>query len=165
MLPGGAERWIEIPEGQPGSWMTLERMASMIRASAPIVETQAARMAAAPPEVIFEWVRSHMLYTPDFNNGDVIEEIKTPEYLLREIAAFGHALGDCDDYVVLLGALYLRQGRTISLTAISRHADQLLDHVYLTVDGVSVDGIVPYPFGWEVPASEVTFRMDYPLAA
>jgi hypothetical protein len=164
MLPGASERWIEIPDGQPGSWMTLERMASMIRAGDPVVDVQAARMAAAPPEVLFEWVRSHMLYTPDFNNGNVIEEIKTPGYLLREIGVFGHALGDCDDYVVLLAALWFRLGYRVALVAISRHADQLLDHVYLTVDGVSADGIVPYPFGWEVPTSEVTFRMDYPLS-
>lgn len=163
MLPGASERWVRIPEGQSGSWVTLGRMADMIYTHDPLVDRLAAQMASAPPVVIFEWVRSHMLYTPDFNNGEVIEEIKTPGYLIQEIAALGKALGDCDDYVVLLAALYLRGGHRVVLVAISRHADQLLDHVYLTVDGVAADGIVRYPFGWEVPASEVTFRMEYPL--
>jgi hypothetical protein len=163
MLPGASERLVEIPDGQAGSWVTLSRMADMIQTPDPLVDVQAARMATAPPAVIFEWVRSHMLYTPDFNNGEIIEEIQTPGYLLREIAALGKALGDCDDYVVLLAALYLRGGHRVVLVAISRYPDQLLDHVYLTVDGVAADGIVRYPFGWEVPASEVTFRMEYPL--
>lgn len=163
MLPGASERWVPIAEGQLGSWQTLERMAAMIRGYDPLVDTAAASFAHSNTLTVFEWVRAHMLYMPDFNNGNVIEEIKTPGYTLREIAAFGQALGDCDDYVVLLGALYKRLGYTVYLVAISRHADQLLDHVYLTVDGVSADGIVPYPFGWEVPASEVTFRMEYPL--
>jgi len=138
-------------------------MADMIHTPDPLVDRWAARFTSAPPVVLFEWVRANMLYTPDFNNGEIIEEIKTPGYLLREIAALGSALGDCDDYVILEGAGYVRTGHRVVLVAISRYADQLLDHVYLTVDGVSADGIVRYPFGWEVPAAEVTFRMEYPL--
>jgi hypothetical protein len=51
--------------------------------------------------------------------------------------------------------------------AISRHEDQLLDHVYgqIQIDGqwVTVDGIVDFPFGWEVPQEEVTNRVEYPI--
>lgn len=163
MLPGASERWIKVPEGHPGSWATLAYMASVIRAPNPRLDAAAAAWGTAPPRTIFEWVRQHMLYMPDFNNGSVIEEIQTPGHTLEEIDRLGRAVGDCDDYVVLLGSLWYRQGRQIVLVAISRHADQLLDHVYLMVDGVAADGIVPEPFGWEVPASEVTYRMEYPV--
>jgi len=163
MLPGAPERWIEVPDGHPGSWMTLAYMAALATAPSPRLDAVAAAWGAAPPRTIFEWVRAHMLYVPDFNNGAVIEEIQTPGHTLDEIGRFGRALGDCDDYVVLLASLFWRRGHRVVLVAISRHADQLLDHVYLTVDGAPADGIVPEPFGWEVPEAEVTYRMDYPL--
>jgi hypothetical protein len=163
MLAGGSERFIEIAEGHAGSMQTLERMRGMILASDPLVDATAKRMQSWSPAIIFEWVRQHMLYMPDFNNGLIIEEIKTPGYLLTEIERFGRAMGDCDDYVVLLGAVYFRQGHSVILKSISRHDDTLLDHVYLSVDGVPADGIVADPFGWEVPSREVTYRMDLPV--
>lgn len=163
MLPGAPERLIEVPEGHPGSWATLAYMARVALAPNPRLDAVAAAWGNAPPSVLFEWVRAHMLYTPDYNNGSIIEEIQTPGHTLDEIARLGRAIGDCDDYVVLLASLYVRRGHRVVLVAISRHVDQLLDHVFLTVDGIAADGIVAEPFGWEVPTSEVTYRMEYPL--
>lgn len=159
MLPGGSERLTQIDDGHAGSFQTLQLMRRFMVTSDPLVDFAAEYLPNAPA-FVFEWVRHHMIYMPDFNNGVIIEEIKTPGYLLREMAAFGSAIGDCDDYVVLLGALYLRQGHTVVLHAISRQTDTLLDHVYLSVDGIVADAIVDHPFGWEVPADEVTYRMD-----
>lgn len=177
MLPQGRDWYKEIAEGNAGSVQTLALMRQMVLAPDPIVD-QAVTDILSQQEVtplspyglakaIFEWVRSHMLYTPDVNNGIVIEELRTPGYTLFEISRLGAAIGDCDDYVILLSALYNRLGYSVTMVAISRYADQLLDHVYLRVkiDGewVTADGIVEYPFGWEVPENEVTNRIEYPI--
>jgi len=163
MLRGARERYVEIAEGNLGSRQTLARMRTLIRTDDPVVDAAATAFGHANIVTVFEWVRAHMLYTPDYNNGIIVEEIKTPGYLLAEIATFGRALGDCDDYVVLLGALYVRRRHRVVLVAVARAMDRLLDHVYLTVDGIAADGIVSDPFGWAVPASEVTHRETLPL--
>ncbi len=169
MLPGASERFIEIPEGIEGSAATLRRMAELIRQPDPVVDDFTDILSAASDDPIqnvrtlYEWVRAKMLYTPDFNNGIIIEEIRTPGYLLHEIVTFGSALGDCDDYVVLYGAVLYRMGFPVTLEAVSTHPDQQLDHVYLStmVEGprIPLDGIVQEPFGWEIPENEVTNRM------
>lgn len=176
MLPQAREWFREIADGNTGSVQTLSLMRQMILAPDPIVDQAVTDILSQTPEdvparalaqAIFEWVRSHMLYTPDMNNGLVIEELRTPGYTLFEIDRLGAAIGDCDDYVILLGGLYHRLGYPVKMVAISRYDDLLLDHVYLKVqiDGkwVTADGIVDYPFGWEVPEQEVTNRVEYPI--
>lgn len=173
MLRGSEERFIEVPEGDGGSIATLHRMAELIRLPDPAVDAITDKMSVIadvydlPPmelaRLVFEWVRAKMLYTEDRSDSDILDEIREPGYLIREILAYGAALGDCDDYVILYGATYTRLGFPYTLEAISRHEDQVLDHVYgsILVDGarVAVDGIVEFPFGWEVPAEEVTRRV------
>lgn len=169
MLQGSGERFIPVPDGEAGSIATLHRMAALIRTPDPWVDdfTDILSQASDDPmelaRLVFEWVRSKMLYTPDRSDSDILDEIREPGYLLREIDTYGSALGDCDDYVVLYGALYHRLGYPFMLEAISRHEDEMLDHVYgsILVNGVriAVDGIVDFPFGWEVPAEEVTARI------
>ena len=169
MLPGASERFIPIPEGNLGSWETLKRMAAFIRQPDALVDETVARMTRAgwPPARVFRWVQDHVLYYPDFNNGVVIEELYTPGYLLMEIARLGAPIGDCDDMTDLLGAIWTRQGYPVTLEGISRHTDRLLDHVYLYLDGpegrIAADAIVPHPLGWEVPAQEVTNRVEMPV--
>lgn len=177
MLPGARERFIEIPQGVEGSLATLERMAGMVREGAddPTVTDFAAKVVDRYPHyapldyaaLLFEWVRTRMLYLPDYDDGEVIEEIRTPGYLLQEIARYGNAVGDCDDYVVLYGALYRALGFPVRFVAISITPDQLLGHVYLQLhyegEWITADGIVPDPFGWEVPAEEVTNRVEWPV--
>jgi hypothetical protein len=177
MLPGARERFIEIPEGIPGSLMTLNRMGAMIRAQDAVVDhfvsglLDLADMQNLEPRqlaaLVFEWVRSRMLYLPDRGDNDLIEEIRTPGYLLQEIDRYTNAVGDCDDYVVLYGAIYSRLGWPVTLVAVSTHDDKLLDHVYLAigrdVERISVDGIVGDPFGWEVPETEITNKVQVPV--
>lgn len=170
MLQGAGERFIEVPDGEAGSIATLHHMAALIRTPDPWVDdfTDILSQASEDPmelaRLVFEWVRSKMLYTPDRNDSDILDEIREPGYLLREIDTYGAALGDCDDYVVLYGAIFHRLGYPFTLEAISRHEDQMLDHVYgsILIGGVRVpiDGIVDFPFGWEVPTDEVTYRIS-----
>lgn len=182
MLPQARHRFIEIQDGEQGSIETLARMRELVLASDPIVELTVRDILSQPvtevmdpyelAHAIFEWVRAHMLYTPDVDGvwqgvGHIIEEIRTPGYTLYEIEKLGAAIGDCDDYVILLCALYARLGYACRMVAISRADDQMLDHVYMQLrvghEWITADAIVEWPFGWEVPQSEVTNRVEYPI--
>lgn len=177
MLPQARDWYQEIAEGNPGSLQTLALMRQMVVAPDPIADRAVSDILSQPEteamtprqlaEAIFEWVRAHMLYTPDVNDGVLIEELRTPGYTLFEIERLGAAIGDCDDYVILLCGLYTRLGYPCRMVGVSRHDDRLLDHVYaqVQVEGqwITADGIVEFPFGWEVPDEEVTNKIVYPI--
>jgi hypothetical protein len=169
MLGGASEWFTEVPDGVDGSIATLHRMAEIIREPDPAIDALVDALSIQNDDpleivrVLFEWVRSKMLYTPDMNTGIVVEEIRMPGYLLMEIFSLGRALGDCDDYVVLYGSILYRLGFPVTLEAVSTHDDQMFDHVYLStvVNGqrIPMDGIVEEPFCWEIPSAEITNRM------
>lgn len=176
MLPQGREWFHEVAEGNLGSVQTLTLMRQMVLAPDPIVDQAVTDILSQVSDdvdprtlarSIFEWVRAHMLYTPDVNTGLIIEECRSPGYTLHEIGILGAAIGDCDDYVILLAALLYRLGYRVRMVAVSTHEDRLLDHVYLQaqIEGewTTLDGIVDFPFGWEVPSHEVTNRVEYPV--
>lgn len=163
--------YTEIPDGNAGVLATLARMAELIREPSPHIDAWAQHLADVADaqgaddrmvaEAVFEWVRLHMVYVDDQSSHDVADEIHTPEWLLDEIARMNHALGDCDDFVILLGALYHALGYGVLLVAIGIQDDNL-EHVYLhvvTPDGqFPADPIRPEPFGWEVDEADRTVQ-------
>jgi hypothetical protein len=107
-------------------------------------------------EALFYWVRGHMLYTPDPPDEELI---KWPSVLMDEIRRLGRALGDCDDYVMLLATFTLCRGIPTRLVVIARQplddgaGQHQLDHIYLSLnlDGewTPVDPTGEVAFGWE----------------
>lgn len=190
MLGGAVESFHEIPEGNDGALVTLQHMVRLINQPDPIADDFTDKMSVSVgtlgeltpvglAEAVFEWVRLRMIYMPDFNGTwtnlqrgrlfqmHVIEELRSPGYTLHEIATLGNAVGDCDDYSIVYGAIYKRLGFPVTLVAVSRHEDRMLDHVYLAIDTdegrIAVDGIVHEPFGWEVPDDEITNKVEVPV--
>ena len=115
---------------------------------------------------MYQWVQSHLIYTPDGAAPDAHplergqEGLRSPEYLLRGIANWGVDWGDCDDYVILMGALLLRLWVPLVAVLTSGRSDGEYDHVWLcaqTPEGVfALDGIKGHPFGWQVPDEGIT---------
>lgn len=163
-------RFHPIAEGRLGSIQTLELIRDRIRQPSRYVGAflvgfagagglQADRRAQAA--AIFHFVQRAMRYTPD--PPDVADQISSPDVLLASIADTGSARGDCDDYVILLGALYRALDLPVSLEAVSVSPDRTLEHIYCRVwvsGWISADGIIPEPFGWEIPAAEITDRVS-----
>ena len=187
MIHGAAARFIEIPGGSAGSLAVLDIMAQHIVTPEPRVRALFDAMAATPGPwatmtdaelcaYLFEWVRTRCRYTPDatghFQLGgrdfEISDEIRSPAYLLEEITRHGWTQGDCDDLVILLGALIVQGcGWPGTLVALSTRDDLDLNHVYLEVevDGepVACDPTVPAPLGWAVPEDERTAEVRRPL--
>ena len=78
--------------------------------------------------VLIQWVKSHMIYLAD---PDGAEFIQTPTVLLNVIAAKGTAYGDCDDHVVLLGALLNAIGIPARAAAVKLHGSEYYNHVII----------------------------------
>jgi transglutaminase-like putative cysteine protease len=162
MKPERYERQTEVPDGNEGVRHSMTRLAALIRegAQSSFVRAWAATMASpergldgTTVERLTTWVRGRMRYTPD---PPEMERITSPAALLEEIGRLGHAVGDCDEYVSLLGGLLAALGFSVNLVLLSTDPDQMYRHVALTVwlpDGtrVPVDVSSEYAVGWEEP--------------
>lgn len=104
-----------IPGGDAGTERTLARMDRFMDRGAvqpeiiQIAQDVALRVAPRDEDgqalALLGWVRAHTHYVHDPRTRGGAELVKDPDRMLREISARGKAVGDCDDQVVLLGAL------------------------------------------------------------
>lgn len=113
-------------------------------------------------KALFNWTRANVRYIRD------IATIDTFALAWRTIEA--HA-GDCDDYQILLAALFMSIGYSVRMKTIQTTDSDDWNHIYLQV-GLppgkpttwrTIDASVAQPAGWEAPRSMIKrFRLDYP---
>lgn len=171
-------RYWTIAKGNDGVRQTVDLILRMIRSPMPEIRQMAERIVRDAyvtdfnelvwASAIYRWVQRHMTYTPDASHpvtladgsGDLLdEELRSPDYLLGQIHEQGTAFGDCDDYVILMGALLLAVGIPFQIVVISSSPSGIYDHIYLQLfDGTAMDAITNQPFGWSVPEERVTAR-------
>jgi hypothetical protein len=175
-------RLSELPEGTMAPLTTLRAMAALIVSDEPGLLGFVDGILATYPEhevsdvvlarSIFDWTRAHFQYQEDQYDarGGVFadESLQSPGVTADQIARQGYAVGDCDDYVIWLGAVYRGLGFPIALVAVSTAGDRQLDHVYLRVYvGGAWRGADAIPdaagvFGWEPgPAEGVTHTVEW----
>lgn len=77
---------------------------------------------------IFRWVVNRMVYLADPDGGEFVQ---TPIVLLRQIADKGNAYGDCDDHVVLLGALLVSIGIPAEVVGVKIFGSPYYNHVVI----------------------------------
>lgn len=75
---------------------------------------------------IFNWIKSHIRYTPD---PDDIEQLKTPTRMLTEISQQGHARGDCDDYTILFNSVLEAAGIRTRIKVLNTAGYRNFNHV------------------------------------
>lgn len=178
-----------VPDGKPGIWATLQRMAELIRSHAPSVTVYAQALQqeildlaasqhrtlshAEIAAILFDWVRLHMFYVDDETSDpinapgvDILDKIQHPDVMLDEIDRLGQGMGDCDDYIILLGSLYHDLDYGVTLVNVVQASTEQ-EHVYLRVttpEGVfAADPIIEEPFGWEIPRDEITEESVVPV--
>lgn len=97
---------------------------------------------------IFEFVRDRIRYVSDVNDTETLHD---------PIRVYEMGAGDCDDKVILLGALLESIGYTTRIVVTGYSDPSIYDHVYLKVllpDGrmMALDASEPEAPGWEPPA-------------
>lgn len=179
-LPSPQMQYVPIPEGDAGLFLTLHRIAQNIRGHNPLTDALALRFPSDPGMTeteaaaeMFAWAQQHIRYLEEEFplQSDISDSIATPDAILVQIMRHGWTWGDCAHYATLLGALYVRHGWPVTLAWVKTHNPEKLngieDHVFVLVetdDGMfTADGIVPEPFGWEIPAEEQLGRVELPV--
>ena len=74
------------------------------------------------------FVMRKMVYLADPDGGEFIQ---TPLVLLNTIGLKGFAYGDCDDHVVLLGAMLVSIGIPARAVAVKLHGSEFYNHVVI----------------------------------
>lgn len=99
-------------------------------------------------EKIFEFVRDKIRYQRDIHG---VETLHFPEIILEQ------GQGDCDDKVILLGALLKSIGYPVKLIAVNfeHRPEHVYTHVFLEVKlgnrWIALDASEPVPVGWRPP--------------
>lgn len=164
-----------IAGGTPGILETIQELWRQILTYSPRLRGVAeqilreAEAARAPDAVraaaIYAWVQRHMVYVPDHA---LVEEIRGPLALLATIARDRYAMGDCDCYLALYGALLasIHVPMTIIWATLSGEAEPL-EHVFLMLDTslgrIPADPVGDHPFGWQVPAERILEWREFPM--
>lgn len=124
-----------LAQGYPGIRQTVLSIVALIRRGSELEDiralsrriTEQARNDLERIVRIFYWVKSHLHYTRDPLD---IELVKHPSRMLREIEAGGYARGDCDDYTVLMGSLLEALGIPTRVRIIRTKGNELFNHVF-----------------------------------
>ena len=111
---------------------------------------------------IFAYVRTNVRYVRDIHGIDTFQSARRTLEMRS---------GDCDDYVITLGALLMAVGFPVRTKTIRTKGAPDFNHIYLQV-GLpptkptrwrSLDASTPHPAGWEAPKSMIAqARIDYP---
>jgi hypothetical protein len=75
---------------------------------------------------IFLYVRDRIRYTSDSSQFGHVEFAQNADELLGEVDKDGFAYGDCEDYAVLLGAMYVGAGMRAAIVLAPDHAATLV---------------------------------------
>ena len=93
---------------------------------------------------IFDTIRQRVRYVRDIDNVEVLQ------YPLNTLAL---GYGDCDDFVILLGACFKCVGFPVAIVTIDTDQDGIYNHIFLSVE--TNEGIMyadatnsVQPFGW-----------------
>lgn len=111
---------------------------------------------------IFSAVRAQVRYMRDIRNKDTFQH---PLYTWQ------HRAGDCDDYGILLAALFTLAGYPVKFRVVKTKEASDWDHIYVVVglpprsptQWMPLDASVSKPAGWEAPDAIIAERKDFPV--
>jgi len=139
-LPGGTVTRIPIDERNPDAWTIISALQMVVdqygrdprirQATVGLLTSRANNDAWAHVTQVFRWVVNSMTYLADPDGGEFVQ---TPVVLLNQIASKGRAYGDCDDHVVLLGAMLVSIGIPARVAGVKIGGAGWYNHVVIEV--------------------------------
>jgi len=144
---------LKIPSGSAGIRQTLKTMRILIRDGSKdlVVRTKALSLISHlaqkaytdEAKALFTYVQSQIRYVRDPVGTEML-------HTAGKVMEFGQ--GDCDDKVILLGALLQSIGHPVRLVAVGKSPNDYC-HVYIETrigpSWVAMETTEPYPFGWK----------------
>ena len=138
LTPDGTVHRVPINPGAPDAWSIIAAIQFVIdqfgrdprvrQESLGLLRSRINNDVETNARTLTQWVMSRMVYLADPDGG---EFITTPIVLLDTIRRNGFAYGDCDDHVVLLGAMMVSIGIPAQAVAVKLNGGEFYDHVVI----------------------------------
>ena len=136
LAPDGTVHRIPLNPNAPDAWSIISAIQFVIEqfgrdpriraATLPLLTSRINNDIKSHANTVAHFVMSKMVYLPDPDGGEFIQ---TPLVLLNTIGKKGVAYGDCDDHVVLLGAMLTAIGIPARAVAVKLHGSDYYNHV------------------------------------
>lgn len=136
LAPDGTVHRIPLDPKAPDAWSIISAIQFVIEqfgrdpriraATLPLLTSRINNDIRSHANTVAQWVMRKMVYLPDPDGGEFVQ---TPLVLLNAIAKKGVAYGDCDDHVVLLGAMLTSIGIPSRAVAVKLHGADHYNHV------------------------------------
>ena len=136
LAPDGTVHRIPLDPKAPDAWSIISAIQFVIEqfgrdpriraATLPLLTSRINNDIRSHANTVAQWVMRKMVYLPDPDGGEFIQ---TPLVLLNTIGKKGVAYGDCDDHVVLLGAMLTSIGIPTRAVAVKLHGSTHYNHV------------------------------------
>lgn len=138
LAPDGTVHRIPLDPRAPDAWTIISAIQFVIEqfgrdpriraATLPLISSRINNDVRNNATTIANWVMRKMVYLADPDGGEFIQ---TPLVLLNTIGQKGFAYGDCDDHVVLLGAMLTSLGIPTRAVAVKLHGSDVYNHVVI----------------------------------
>lgn len=138
LAPDGTVHRIPLNPNAPDAWSIISAIQFVIdqfgrdprirAATLPLLSSRINNDVRNNATTIANWVMRKMVYLADPDGGEFIQ---TPLVLLNTIGQKGFAYGDCDDHVVLLGAMLTSVGIPTRAVAVKLHGSDVYNHVVI----------------------------------
>jgi len=138
LAPDGTVHRIPLNPKAPDAWTIISAIQFVIEqfgrdpriraATLPLLNSRINNDIKSHANTIAQWVMQKMVYLADPDGGEFIQ---TPLVLLNTIGQKGFAYGDCDDHVVLLGAMLTAAGIPARAVAVKLHGADYYNHVVI----------------------------------
>lgn len=138
LAPDGTVHRIPLDPRAPDAWTIISAIQFVIEqfgrdpriraATLPLISSRINNDVRNNATTIANWVMRKMVYLADPDGGEFIQ---TPLVLLNTIGQKGFAYGDCDDHVVLLGAMLISLGIPTRAVAVKLHGSDVYNHVVI----------------------------------
>lgn len=138
LAPDGTVHRIPLNPQAPDAWTIISAIQFVIEqfgrdpriraATLPLLTSRINNDVKSHANTVAHFVMSKMVYLADPDGGEFIQ---TPLVLLNTIGKNGVAYGDCDDHVVLLGAMLTSIGIPARAVAVKLHGSDYYNHVVI----------------------------------
>ena len=138
LAPDGTVHRIPLDPKAPDAWTIISAIQFVIEqfgrdpriraATLPLLTSRINNDIKSHANTVAQFVMSKMVYLADPDGGEFIQ---TPLVLLNAIGKNGVAYGDCDDHVVLLGAMLTSIGIPARAVAVKLHGAEHYNHVVI----------------------------------
>jgi len=144
----GTVQMVPLDESKPDAYSIVAQLQAYVdqfgrdpgvRAAAEnILRTRTNNNVSMHVRTLTDWVKNHLTYMMD---PDGAEYFQSPLVLLHRIFSSGNAYGDCDDHVLILGALLVSVGVPVRVMGVKLNGAPNFNHVILqaTINGKPMD--------------------------